>query len=741
VNGKVLTLDRALEDTIPYLFSLLAIVDGDDPLAQMDGQVKKRRTLEAIKRIVLRESLNQPLMVIFEDLHWIDEPTRELLNLLADSIGSAKILLLVNYRPEYQHEWGNRTHYTQLRLDPLGAESAVEMLSSLLGNSIDLQPLKRLIIERTEGNPFFMEETVLVLFDDGALVRNGAVKLNCSLNQLKIPPTVQAILAARIDRLPADEKDLLETLAVIGREFSLTLVRRLLSTSDDELKRMLSDLQLGEFIYEQPAARDIEYIFKHALTREVAYNSILVERRKQIHERAAQAIESLFAASLADHYTALAHHYRRSGNGSKAVSYLHLAAQQAMNRSALAEASSQLTAALELLRTQHDDLKRDRTEIAVRFSLAFCTGFGGDLEASANVLERVRELSEKAGDNVSLFEVLWFLAFLSSGRLDHQRAHVLYERALEIALLQNTSEMVGHVRSLLGYSYLYEGNFTAAINELEQADKLSAIVSSKKRAFDWHVESRAWVSYAYWASGYPQRAVDKSKESLAIARDLKASSLDLASALWFSAALNMQLKNWKIADAHAGEAVKLVTEHGVGSFLAAMILLRGWMLAQKGQIDQGLSEILQCRTDLIRNGPLVLLCWVYRVLAEVYLAAGHLHEGLEAVDEGLELAERTGTRILEAETRRLKGELLLMGNNDAASEAAQCFRDAIEVAQRQSAKSFELRATTSLARLLASQDRRDEARPMLADIYNWFTEGFDTADLKDAKALLEQLGA
>ena len=196
VAGRIALLDRALEDTLPYLFSLLGIVEGDDPLAQMDGQIKKRRTLEAIKRILLRESLNQPLMVIFEDLHWIDEATQEFLNLLADSIGTAKILLLVNYRPEYSHQWNSKTYYTQLRLDPLGKESADEMLSALLGDGVAVAPLKRLIIEKTEGNPFFMEETVQVLLDEGALVREGtAVRLTRPLGELKIPPTVQGILA------------------------------------------------------------------------------------------------------------------------------------------------------------------------------------------------------------------------------------------------------------------------------------------------------------------------------------------------------------------------------------------------------------------------------------------------------------------------------------------------------------------------------------------------------------------
>ena len=187
VAGRITILDRALEDTLPYLFALLGIVEGDDPLAQIDGQISKRRTMEAIKRILLRESMDQPLMVIFEDLHWIDNQTQEFLNVLADSIGTAKILLMVNYRPEYSHLRNSKTYYTQLRLDPLGRESAAEMLSALLGDGKDLIPLKRLISERTEGTPFFMEEIVQALFEDGALQRNGVVRLAKSMNAVKVP--------------------------------------------------------------------------------------------------------------------------------------------------------------------------------------------------------------------------------------------------------------------------------------------------------------------------------------------------------------------------------------------------------------------------------------------------------------------------------------------------------------------------------------------------------------------------
>ena len=349
VNGRILTLDRSLEDTLPYLHALLGLSDRNSPLGEMEAQTRKRRALEAIKRILLRESLNQPLIVIFEDLHWIDAETQAFLNLLADSIGTARILLLVNYRPEYRHEWGHKTYYTQLRLDPLGKESADEMLSALLSDGVELGALKRLIIERTEGNPFFMEETVLVLFDDGALKRNGAVKLTRSLNQLKIPPTVQDILASRIDRLAPDQKELLQTLSVIGTEFKLGLVRKVAVKPGPELEPMLSELQLGEFIYEQPAVGDVEYTFKHALTHDVAYNSLLSERRRLLHERIGAALESNYAESLDDHLAELAHHYARSGNPGKGVRYCLRAVQQCMDRGSHAEAVAQFETGLELL--------------------------------------------------------------------------------------------------------------------------------------------------------------------------------------------------------------------------------------------------------------------------------------------------------------------------------------------------------------------------------------------------------
>src|SRR5271166_180644 len=474
VTGRVIALDRSLEDTLPYLFALLGIVEGADPLAQMDAQIRKRRTLEAIKRILIRESLNQPVMVIFEDLHWIDDQTQSLLNLLADSIGTAKILLLINYRPEYHHEWGSKTYYTQLRLDALGKESADKMLGAMLGDGVELALLKGLIIEKTEGNPFFMEETVEMLLDDGALVRNGSIKLVKPLAELKIPPTVQAILASRIDRLPPAEKDLLQTLAVIGREFGLGLVQRVVTESEDELNRMLHDLQFAEFIYEQPAAGDVEYTFKHALTQQVAYQSVLMERRKTLHERAAVGVETLHAGQLDDHLAELAYHYERSANLARAIDYLWRAANQASQRSLYSDAIGYVNRGLELLAATPESDARVRDELKLQMAsgvaLMAAKGFSsGDVERT---FSRACELARTLNDPLQQFQRfgalqgLWGFHYT---RHDTGAALKVAEESMTLAQNLKDDGLLKFAHYALGASLLQPGELNAARDHLERA--------------------------------------------------------------------------------------------------------------------------------------------------------------------------------------------------------------------------------------------------------------------------------
>ena len=464
VEAKTRALDPALAETLPYILSLLGIAGAGAPLAMMDAQVRRRRTLEAVKRIIIRESLKQPLVVIFEDLHWIDAETQELLDLLVDSVASARILLLVNYRPEYHHEWGNRTCYTQLRLDPLGGQSADEMLHALLGGDASLQSLKRLIIEKTQGNPFFMEEIVRALVEQGVLVRNGATRLTKPLTEIHIPPTVHGILASRIDALPASEKGLLQTLAVIGKDFPLNLVRHMTAIPDDRLEPMLKGLRAGEFIYEQPALGEAEYTFKHVLTQEVAYNSVLIERRRLLHERTGEAIEALFKDRIDDHLAELAHHYSRSANTRKAVEYLFRAGSHAAARSAYSEAVTRLSNALELLKQLPDDAERARQELSVQFALAgsLVNAKGWAAAELEPVYARARELCAQIRDPALAFRPLYGQWVMCYWKLE-------LDKALELA-----DELLAAAEDAKDPAMLLAGNYARGATLFELGELVSA---------------------------------------------------------------------------------------------------------------------------------------------------------------------------------------------------------------------------------------------------------------------------
>jgi predicted ATPase len=301
--GQVLTLDEALQDTIPALLSLLDVLPDDSPWRTLDPPQRRQRTLQGLKRILLRESQVQPLLLVFEDLHWIDAETQALLESLVDSLPTARLLLLINYRPEYQHGWGSKTFYTQLRLNPLPPASADVLLRALLGNDPSLVPLAPLLIARTAGNPFFLEESVRTLVETRVLVGEpGAYRLTQALPTVQVPATVQAVLAARIDRLPPEEKQLLQTAAVVGTEVPFPLLQAFAELPESTLYRALAHLQATEFLYETCLFPEQEYTFKHALTHEVAYGGLLLERRRVLHARLVEVLEALALHQLGTVY-------------------------------------------------------------------------------------------------------------------------------------------------------------------------------------------------------------------------------------------------------------------------------------------------------------------------------------------------------------------------------------------------------------------------------------------------------
>jgi class 3 adenylate cyclase len=350
VLGKLLALDRALEPTQPAFLALLDVPTDDAQWESLDPPQRRQRTLDALKRLLLRESQEQPLLLVFEDLHWIDTETQALLDSLVESVPTARILLLVNYRPEYEHAWHRKTYYQQLRLDPLPAVNAGELLTVLLGDAAALQPLQALLIERTEGNPFFVEESVRTFVESGVLAGEpGAYRLAKPFASTQVPATVQAVLAARIDRVAPEDKRLLQCAAVIGKDIPYPLLQDIAELSEPQLRNGLARLQAAEFLYEARIFPDQEYTFKHALTHEVAYGSLLQDRRRALHALIVDAIEKRYHDRLVEQVELLAHHAFRGGLWEKAVGFLWQAGLKAQARSAHREAAGYLELALEAL--------------------------------------------------------------------------------------------------------------------------------------------------------------------------------------------------------------------------------------------------------------------------------------------------------------------------------------------------------------------------------------------------------
>src|SRR5262249_4818558 len=326
VKGKLLTLDEALKPLLPAVLTLLDVPLEDGQSLVLDPPQLRQRTLAAVTRLMLRESQVQPVLLVFEDLHWTDSETQAVLDSLVESAPSMRVLLLVNYRPGYQHGWGSKPYYTQLRMDPLPAASAEKFLLALLGDDESLRSLRPLLIERAEGNPFFLEESIHTLLETRALVgERGASRLAKDIGTIQVAPSIQALLAARIDRLPRDEKRLLQAASVIGKEVPFALLQAIAGRRQDELRRDLAYLQAAEFLSETKLFPDLEFSFKHALTQEVAYGSILLERRRLLHTEIAEALERLPGDRVTDHLDMLAHHTLQGELWEKAVTYFRRA--------------------------------------------------------------------------------------------------------------------------------------------------------------------------------------------------------------------------------------------------------------------------------------------------------------------------------------------------------------------------------------------------------------------------------
>lgn len=756
VIGKALALERSFEDLVPYILYLLGIGEGGPVLVEMDPQIRRERTFDAIRQLLVRESRNQPVHLLFEDLQWLDRETEAFLTYLIDHVPDARILLLVNYRPEYRPAWAHAAHWSTLRLEPLGPSDAQGLLAALLGEDRSLVPLKQLILEKTEGNPFFMEEVVQTLVEERSLLGDaGRYRIVETPATLHIPTTVQGVLAARIDRLPIEEKELLQALAVIGHEFPFSLIRRICgdeTARDDELRRLLAHLEAAEFIYERPAFPEVNYSFKHALTQEVAGRSLLTERRTTLHERTAQAIEMLFPTRIADYCSELAHHYSQSGNIPKAVEYLHRAAQQALRHAAHHDAMNHLGAALALLKGLPDTPVRAHWELMLLLSLGpvlmDVRGYGAT-EVGATY-RRALELCERTGEASQRFATQLGLRIHHGVRGDHALGMELGMQMLRTAQDANDSGLLIEAQSALGACLFLQGDFGAARTNMEQALALYDPEQHQAHVFthgvDPGIRALSFLVLILWIQGYPDQALKRSVEALALAQNL-AYGPSLAFSLTYTAHLHQLRREPALAAERAEAVIAVSTEHGLPYWLAWGTILRGWATSAQGNIQDGIAQMRLGLDAQRAAGGEDQRPFSLALLADSYWRAGDESAARGLLEEAMAIVEKSGEHCYEAELYRLAGIYLAGGADKEGTaperddEAVGCFHKAIARAHRQGARALELRAASDLARLLQRQGKTVEARQALSEVYACFTEGFDTRDLREAKTLLDALGA
>jgi transcriptional regulator with AAA-type ATPase domain/tetratricopeptide (TPR) repeat protein len=715
IAGRLLALDAALQSTLPAFQALLDVPVDDEEWRKLDPALRRQRTLEAVKRVLLREAREQPLLLIFEDLHWIDRETQALLDTLTDSLGSARLLILTSYRPEYHHLWSHKTYYTQLRLDSLPLESAGELLEALLGGDPSLAPLKNLLVKR--GNPFFLEETVRTLVETGALEgARGQYRLTKSVQAIRVPATVEAILAARIDRLSPGDKRLLQIASVVGRTVPLGLLRALADLPDAALRGGLDSLQSAELLYENGLDPDREYAFKHALTHEVAYSGLPPARRRELHAEVVRAIEALHPDRLDEHIERLAHHALLGELKEKAVIYLRRAGNRAAARSALADARDWYEQALALLDalpgspvlleqafeirlelrpvlTQLGEPRRvlerlrEAEALAVRLhderrrgrSWALMAGVHsqlGELDEGLVAGARALEIAERLGDLSLRILATSYLELVHYWRGDYERAVELATQNLASLPIDWTYEHLGNTAP----ASVFDRHFLVmSLAELGRFDEARAPEAEGMRLVE-PVQHAFTVGLPYYAAG---------------TRHLLAG-------------------DWARARALIERVIGVFRTGNVVFMLPYAVVLSAWALAQLGETSEVLGRLQEGQLLLDRlaaTGIVSLNAWAYNALGRACLAVGRL-------DEARRLGERTieslpSHRGFAAHALQLLGDIATHPERLDAEGGEAYYRRALALAEARGMRPLVAHCHFGLGRLFRRTDRHEPAREHL----------------------------
>jgi class 3 adenylate cyclase/tetratricopeptide (TPR) repeat protein len=749
ITGQILTLDDALQDTVPAVLALFEALPSDSPFLQLDPLQRRRRTLEALKRVLLRESQVQPLLLVFEDLHWIDTETQAVLDLLVDSLPTARVLLLVNYRPEYQHGWRSKTYYTQLRLDPLPEASADEFLKALLGDdggarhAVPLQDLKQLLIARTQGNPFFLEESVRTLLETGVLVGDrGAYRLTKPLDTLQVPATVQALLAGRIDRLPPEDKRLLQTAAVIGTEVPWPPLQAIADTSDEALYGSLAQLQAAEFLYETSLFPEHGYTFKHALTHEVAYGSLLHERRRALHARIVEVLETLVGERRDDQVERLAYHALRGEVWEKALAYGRQAGDKAWTRSAYREAVVCFEQALAAL--EHLPDSRAATEQAIDIRLGLYTALNALGEAPERMLDHLRRaetLAQTLGDHLRLG---WVYATMSTNFWvagDVDRAIVYGQRTLAVATTLGHVGLQARAHLSLGRAYYDAGDYPRAVESLErnmailQGDLLyerfglNGIVA---------VLSRVWLSLCHAELGAFTEGLAMAEEGLRIAETVN-SPFSLIETCRGVSFLYLRQGDMHRAIPELERAIGLCQDWHILLLLPEQAAALGLAYALDGRVAAGLALVEHGVEQQVAMGRPRSLAPLVVWLSEAYLLAGRLEDARQRAAQACDLARQYTQRGHQAWALWLLGESMGRQASPEVEAAAGHYRQALALAEELGMRPLQAHCHLGLGMLYGTLGQQEPARRELSTAIEMYRAMAMTFWLPQAEAALAQV--
>jgi len=683
VTGKLLTLDEGLRSALPALLALLDAQPEDSEWDALEPSQRRQRTLDAVRALLLRESRLQPLVIVFEDLHWIDSESQAFLDSFVESLSTAPVLLLVNYRPEYRHGWGSKAYYTQRRIDPLSPASATELLDGLLGQDPELSLLKQMLIERTEGNPFFVEESVRTLIEGGALAGSpGAYRPTRDVASIEVPATVQGVLGARIDRLPADDKQLLQAASVIGKDVPYPILRIIAELPEDVLRRGLANLQDNEFLYEARLFPDLEYTFKHAHTHEVTYGSLLADRRRSRHERIVDAIEELYPDRLSEHVELLAHHAFKAELWDRAVGFLRQSGEKAAARSGYREAASSLEQALVALGHLPEAEDTLRQGVDIRFDLRSMLQALGEHERVFGHIREAETLASALGDQNRLG---WASAYLSQylWRMgEPEQADAMGRRALSIANSLDDFKLRVVTSFFLAQGQLNVGDYPVAAESCRRniADITGEQVYRRLGLTGLpSVLSRISLAWSLAEQGEFSEALTHAEDALSIA--------ETANHPYSIAAANLGIGQVHLVQGDLGDATavleganRLCEIWDLGVIYSTAAALLGLAYALSGRVDEALplleageapaSPVRIFDTPTARLAP-----------GNGFLAAGRSSEAVTAATRARSFAADCGSR------GNLARALLLLGDIDArqdppnAAEAKDHYRRALELAE------------------------------------------------------------